>query len=377
MRVLHFYKTAFPDSMGGVEQVINQIAGGALQWGVASEVLSLAVRPQAPSMTLNGYLSHRARQDFQIASTGFSSSAFARFSALAKSADVIHYHFPWPFMDLVHFACRIHKPTLVTYHSDIVRQRLLLQLYRPLQHKFLADMDRIVATSPNYLCSSPVLAHYADNVSVIPIGLDKSGYPQAQAADLEYWRARLGSKFFLFVGVIRYYKGLHILIAAAQHTHYPIVIVGSGPLEAQLKMRVARLGLRNIHFLGFVANSDKVALLDLCHAVVFPSPLRSEAFGIALLEAAMHGKPMISCEIGTGTSYINLAGETGLVVPPNDAPALRCAMQYLWDHPHTAQAMGQRAEQRYWRYFTGERMVAQYVGLYRELLQQRGAVPSS
>jgi rhamnosyl/mannosyltransferase len=307
--------------------------------------------------------------DFQIASTGFSASAFLRFLQLAKKADVIHYHFPWPFMDVVHFVARLKKPTVVTYHSDIIRQEHLLKLYRPLKRKFLASMDRIVATSPNYLATSDVLGMFSDKVCVIPIGLDKNTYPQPMPDRLQFWRERLSSKFFLFVGVIRYYKGLHILLEAAQGTDYPIVIVGAGPIEAELKAQAAQLGLCNIHFMGQLSDEDKVALLTLCYGVVFPSHLRSEAFGISLLEGAMYGKPMISSEIGTGTTFINIGDETGLVVPPSDPVALRQAMSYLWEHPEEAAEMGMRAEERYWKHFTAEQMVKSYVDLYGELVR--------
>jgi O-antigen biosynthesis rhamnosyltransferase len=367
MRVLQFYKTSFPDTMGGVEQVINQIARGANKLGVKTDVLSLTPERVPRIIEIDGYLAHRARLDVQIASTGFSVSAFLRFAQLAKKADVIHYHFPWPFMDVVHFASRVKKPTVVTYHSDIIRQKHLLKLYRPLKWKFLGDMSRIVATSPNYLATSDVLAKYKHKVDVIPIGLDKSTYPVPSPERLNYWRDRLGPKFFLFVGVIRYYKGLHILMDAAQGTDYPIVIVGAGPIEEELKAQAAHLGLRNIHFLGHLPDEDKVALLTLCYGVLFPSHLRSEAFGISLLEGAMYGKPMISSEIGTGTTFINIADETGLVVPPSDPIAMRQAMQYLWEHPEQAAEMGRRAEARYWEHFTADQMVGEYVKLYREL----------
>ena len=372
MRVLHFYKTSFPDTMGGTEQVINQIARGANKLGVKTDVLSLTPDRVARTVEINGYLAHRARMDIQIASTSISASAFLRFYQLAKKADVIHYHFPWPFMDVVHFATRMKKPTVVTYHSDIIRQKYLLRLYRPLMRKFLASVDRVVATSPNYLATSDVLANLSDKVSVIPIGLDKATYPQPTPIQLEYWREKLGPKFFLFVGVIRYYKGLHILLEAAQGTDYPIAIVGAGPIEQELKVQAARLGLRNIHFLGHLPDEDKVALLTLCYGVVFPSHLRSEAFGISLLEGAMYSKPMISSEIGTGTTFINIGDETGLVVPPSNAEALRQAMRYLWEHPKQAADMGRRAEERYWKHFTAEQMVKSYVGLYQDLVKIGG-----
>ncbi|ARU32293.1 glycosyl transferase family 1 [Sulfuriferula sp. AH1] len=370
MRVLHFYKTSFPDTMGGIEQVINQIARGAQKLGVKTDVLSLTPDRHARTVEIDGYLAHRAKLDLHIASAGFSASAFSRFSQLAKQADVIHYHFPWPFMDVVHFATRVKKPALVSYHSDIIRQKYLLKLYSPLMFKFLGNVDHIVAASPNYLASSHVLKRFADKVSVIPYGLDKSSYPHPSSDRLAYWREKIGPKFFLFVGVLRYYKGLHILLAAAQGTDYPIVIVGAGPLEQELKAQAARLGLRNIYFLGRLPDEDKAALLSLCYGFVFPSHLRSEAFGISLLEGAMYGKPMISCEIGTGTTFINIANETGLVVPPDDPVAFRQAMRYLWEHPEMAADMGKRAEDRYWKQFTADQMVQSYVALYSDLVKR-------
>ena len=374
MRVLHFYRTSFPDTMGGIEQVIYQIARGVTKLGLNVDILSLTPDKDTRTIEIDGYSAHRAKLDFEVSSTGFSASAFLRFSQLAKQADVIHYHFPWPFMDVVHFATRVKKPTIVTYHSDIIRQEQLLRLYRPLKHLFLGSMDRIVATSPNYFSTSEVLGRYSNKVSVIPIGLDKTSYPQPTLERMEYWRARVGTKFFLFVGMLRYYKGLHILLEAAQTTNYPIVIVGAGVIEQELKNQVLQLGLSNIHFLGYQTDEDKVALLMLSYAVVFPSYLRSEAFGISLLEGAMYGKPMISSEIGTGTTYINIKDETGLVVPPSDPIALRKAMTYLWEHPGEAAEMGRRAEKRYWQYFTAEQMVESYASLYADLVHNSSLI---
>lgn len=370
MRVLHFYKSAHPESVGGIEQVIDQIARGVAHCGVSTDVLALGSKSMAQPFEVNGYLSHRAKCNFQIASTGFSLSAFALFARLAQQADLIHYHFPWPFMDLVHFVSRTGKPSLVTYHSDIIRQQRLLRLYRPLQRRFLSDVDHIVATSPNYLASSQVLKQYENKVSVIPIGLDKAGYPAATADKLRYWREQLGPRFFLFVGVIRYYKGLHILLEAAKGTRLPIVIVGAGPIEVALKAQAAALGLHHVRFLGRLPEEDKVALLQLSYAVVFPSHLRSEAFGVSLLEGAMYGKPMISSEIGTGTTFINISQQTGLVVPPDDSQALRMAMLTLWENPVQAAVMGERAQQRYSTLFTAQRMAESYVAVYQRLLAQ-------
>lgn len=85
----------------------------------------------------------------------------------------------------------------------------------------------------------------------------------------------------------------------------------------------------------------------------------------------MYGKPMISSEIGTGTSYINIHNETGLVVPPSDARAFREAMVTLWNNPTLAAAMGVQAAERYRKLFTAERMASNYMALYRELVEKR------
>lgn len=371
MRVLHFFKTYLPDSVGGIEQVIFQLCESGAKLGVDGQVLTLSTHPTPPVVQLGHHEVHRAKLDIQFASTGFSWSVFKQFRELAAEADVVNYHFPWPFMDLVHFASGHHKPCVVTYHSDIVRQQHLLKLYRPLMNRFLASADRIVAASPNYLHTSDVLQQFKDKTRVIPYGLDKAGYPQPDAERINRWRQRLGDKFFLFVGVMRYYKGLHILLDALKEVDYPVVIVGAGPLEQALHAQAAALGLRNIHFLGRLDDDDKVALLQLSYAIVFPSHLRSEAFGISLLEGAMYGKPMISSEIGTGTSYINIHNETGLVVPPSDPLAFREAMRTLWDNPVQAAAMGVKAEARYRHLFTADEMGRQWNELYRELLEEK------
>lgn len=370
MKVLHLYQASFPNDMGGIEQCIHQIAKGSSQLGIKTDVLSLASIPATTAIEINGYLVHQAKLNFQLASTRFSTSVFSLFSQLVKQADIVHYHFPWPLMDVVHFITQVKKPTVVTYHSDIIRQQYLLKLYRPLQRRFLASVDHIVATSPNYLTTSEVLQPLSNKVSVIPIGLDKGTYPPPMAHKLQYWREKIGAKFFLFVGVLRYYKGLHILLEAAQGLNYPIVIVGSGPIEQELKKQATGLGLNHVYFQGNLPDEDKIALLSLCYGVLFPSHLRSEAFGISLLEGAMYGKPMISCEIGTGTSFINIANVTGLVIPPSNPIALKQAICYLSENPEIAAKMGQQAEVRYWQNFTADKMVRSYVDLYDKLVNK-------
>lgn len=371
IKVLHFFKTYYPETMGGIEQVIFQIAEGCASYGFESEVLYLSNRGSARDEIVGHHVTHRSKLDLHVASTGFSFSAFKDFSELARRVDIVHYHFPWPYMDLVHFVNRLRKPTVVSYHSDIVKQKILLKLYQPLMNRFLSSVDCIVASSFNYAQSSPVLSRFEDKVRIIPYGLDRKTYPTPSSAKLEYWRDLLGPRFFLFVGALRYYKGLDYLLDAAKQTQLPVVILGEGHLEAQLKAKAVQLGLSNVRFLGGLPDEDKAALLYLCYAFVFPSHLRSESFGISLLEGAMYGKPMISCDIGSGTTFINIADETGLVVPPRDAVALGQAMMTLWQDPEQANQMGQRAMQRYERIFSSDAMASAYAGLYHELLKRQ------
>lgn len=365
MRVLHFYKTYKPDTVGGVENFIGELCSGAVRRGIDASVLTLSDDPAPCDM--GDHMHYRAKSNVSIASTPFSVSALGEFRRHASQADLIHYHFPWPFMDVVHFASGIRKPTVVTYHSDIVKQRTLLMLYRPLMMQFLRSVSSIVATSHNYQQSSDVLRQFKDKTEIIPIGIDRAAYSEAPAKLLGEWRERVGEKFFLFVGNLRYYKGLHTLIDAVQGTPVKVVIAGSGPLEAELKAQAARTGGSNILFTGLISDLDKNALLRLCRGVVFPSHLRSEAFGISLLEGAMFGKPMVSCELGTGTSYINVDGKTGFVIQPENSSQLRAALIELWVDDARVATFGDAAVQRYEQLFTADRMIDSYMALYRRL----------
>jgi len=373
MRVLHFFKTYWPDSFGGMERAIHAIACGTARLGVEPTVLSLSRDPVKNSVSFDGHWAFKARLDLEVASTGFSLSAFKRFGELAEQADIIHYHFPWPFMDLVHFAVRPKKPVVVTYHSDIVKQNRLMGLYRPLMKRFLAGADRIVASSPNYVATSETLRPYLGKMCVIPIGLNESDYPKSDQAAHDKWRRRFPAQFFLFTGVFRYYKGLHILLEAARGLEYDIVLVGKGPMEQQLKDQASRLALSNVHFVGALDDADKTALLDLCTGFVFPSHLRSEAYGLSLVEAAMAGKPMISCEIGTGTTFVNLHNETGLVIPPEAPDALASAMRHIAQDEANSRVYGLKARRRYDELFRAESMCEAYYKLYRSLLEQARA----
>ncbi|MFA5632405.1 MAG: glycosyltransferase [Porticoccaceae bacterium] len=369
LRVLHVYRTYFPDTQGGGEEVIHQACRNTRHLGVESRVFALSPNPSAEPLHREEADVFQAKRHVEIASCGMSLSALAPFRRQAAWADVLHYHFPWPFGDLLHLAGGevTRKPTVVTYHSDIVRQKAIYPLYRPLMRRFLQRVDRIIATSPNYVANSSLLQEYRDRVQVIPIGLDDSNCPRPGDDSVAACRRRYGDDFLFFVGVLRYYKGLNFLLEAASATRANIVIAGAGPEEQSLKAYARDHGLHNVHFVGRISDTEKMALLAACRAMVFPSHLPSEAFGISLIEAAMMAKPMISCEIGTGTSYVNLDRHTGLVVAPADPAQLAQAMNLLVGDEALAREWGQNARWRYETLFTGEAMGRQYAALYQSL----------
>ncbi len=368
IRVLHVYKTYYPDTTGGVEMVLCQLMRALKPMGVENRLLVLS--PMANPVCVEHPEAQviRCRTSFEMASNPMSLSALGEFRRQLDWADIVHYQFPWPFGDLLHWLHGGRKPSVVSYQSDIVRQKNLMRLYRPLMRRFLASVDRVCATSPNYRATSAVLSQLGKRVDVIPNGMDAAMCPSATSEVLEQWKSRLGQGFFLFVGVLRYYKGLHTLVEASVGIDVPVVIAGSGPERDVLEAQARKQGASRIHFLGHVSEQDKSALLQLAGAFVFPSHLRSEAFGMSLVEASMHSKPMISCEIGTGTSYVNLDQVTGLTVPPENPAALRAAMQQLLNDPVKARLMGLAARQRYEEHFTGQCMAASYLRMYQELL---------
>ena len=364
MRVLHVYKTYPPDDFTGVPRVIHALAETMAPMGVTSTVLALSKTYGGTVQRVDGHDVHFARQDVNVASAGLSLSAFGLFRRLLRDADVVNYHFPWPMADVLHLAVRPKIPSVVTYHSDIVRQKSLLKLYAPVRDLFLRDADAIIATSPNYLQTSAVLQKFVGKSRAIPIGI-----PDVAPSDperLAHWRGELGEGFFLFVGALRYYKGLQFLMQAARQTGLPVVVAGAGDTTEW-----ADMGGPSVRFVGPVDDADKIALLALSRAFVFPSHLRSEAFGVALAEAARAGRAMISSEIGTGTSFVNFSGETGLVTPPEDVGALAAAMRELAAGPERAAEMGLAARRRYEALFRAETMAEAYLGVYREVLGGR------
>lgn len=368
--VLHVYRTYFPDPPGGLQEAVRQIALSTQMYGVDNTIFSLSPQPVPDVLRRPEALVVRSRSWGAPASCDIGGiGAFSRFSRLAQETDVLHYLFPWPFADLLHAVVRPDRPAVLTYISDVVRQRYLGAAYAPLMWRTLRKMNVIVANCPAYANTSPVLSHPSvrDKVRIIPLGIRESSYPE-HGDERVFSRVGVSrdEPYFLFIGVLRYYKGLDFLVHAAKQLGATIVVAGSGPEGERLIKLAADIHAENVVFAGQVSESEKVALLKRCRALILPSHLRSEAYGMVLVEASMFGRPLVSCEIGTGTSFVNSHEETGFVVPPEDPVALASAMKTLLRDEALAERMGASARLRYERLFSGEALGKAYSELFRE-----------
>ena len=368
MKILHVTQTYYPDSRGGIEEVVRQIGLNTRALGVETRVFTLSKNPNPERVEIDGIQIFRAPLTLKVASCGMSISALSLFKEQAEWSDIVHYHFPWPFLDLLHFLVGVKNKLVITYHSDVVRQKKLLLFYRVLMNRFLGSVDAIVATSLNYVKSSHTLKKYKDKVQVIPIGINKDYHPKPTKKEIEEVKNTIGEGFFLFIGTLRKYKNLELLLDAVKGTGLKCVIAGSGPEEKKLKQYADKHGINNVAFLGRVTDIEKVSLIILCRAIVLPSNKRSEAFGVVLLEGAMHKKPIMSTSLETGTSFVNESEVTGIVIPHSSVVACREAMIRLEKEDGLAKKMGEQAYKRYQNIFTGEQMGRSYVDLYKSLL---------
>ncbi|HEY1016600.1 MAG TPA: glycosyltransferase [Herpetosiphonaceae bacterium] len=366
LRILHVYKDYFP-VLGGMENHLRILGEGLAARGhqVTAVVSNTSFATQIEQR--GGVMVYKAAQWLRKASTPVS-PGMLRLS-WGVPADIIHLHHPFPPGDLLYWL-RFPKPKLViSYQSDIVRQRRLLQLYRPLLTRTLAAADRILVHSPQYIASSPFLQPNAGRCTVVPLSVDAERFANPDPARAAELRRRFGERVILFVGRFRYYKGLHFLIEALPAIpDAALVLVGVGPEEERLRAQAAALGVADrIHWEGEIDDAglpDYFAAADL---FVLPSHLRSEAFGIVQTEALASGLPLVSTELGTGTSFVNEHGKTGFVVPPADPPALARAISVLLANPELRRAFGAFGRRRARERFAPETLIDSVEQTYLEL----------
>src|SRR5208282_1130214 len=146
------------------------------------------------------------------------------------------------------------------------------------------------------------------------------------------------------------------------------VLVGDGEQRAVFEQQVAKLGLEpNFLFLG--RRADIPEILACCDIAVLPS--RAEGLPNAVLEYMAAGLPTVVSGVG-GNAELVEDGVTGLLVPPEDSPALSAALLKLLHDPGLARQMVQRGHEFTIQNFSFERLVREVDALYTELLQRGG-----
>jgi rhamnosyl/mannosyltransferase len=224
----------------------------------------------------------------------------------------------------------------------------------------------VVVSSPA-LARDSALVQCARRVAVIPFGVATERYRQADPAfdrRVQDIRRQGPEPLLLFVGRLVYYKGVHVLIQAADAWPGSILIVGDGPLEPQLRADVARRGLQDrVRFLGRVSDDALPAYYRACDALVLPSIARTEAFGVVQIEAMAAGRPVVSTNLPTGVPWVNRHGVSGLVVAPDNADALRAALAQIGSDVALRARLAEGARGRADSLFTRERMVQSFKAL--------------
>lgn len=361
MRILHVYKDYFP-VLGGIENHIKTLAEAQIQAGHKVTVLVCDPSPRTHVETRNGVKVIKAGRLFTAASMPVSLTQPLIVARLRP--DILHVQGPYPLGELSAWLFGGGKtPFVLSYQSDIVRQKNLLRLYGPFLRRVLRRADRILANSPRYIETSPWLQPVKTKCQSVPIGIDVGRFITSE-------HAYAGPPTLLFVGRLRYYKGLDTLITAMRDLPgVHLKLAGDGPMYAQLQAQVQALELtERVHFLGEIADEDLPAVYHQAHVFVLPSNARAEAYGIVLLEAMASGLPCVSTEVGTGTSWVVQDGVTGRVAPPQDPAALAAALRELVDDPEKRRAMGRAGRQRVEMEFTQELMAQRVMAVYESLL---------
>ena len=374
MNILHIYKDYFP-VLGGIENHIRVLAEASASRGHDVTVLVTSLDRRTRIETSNGVKLVKTGRWINVSSAPVSPAMFAWARKLGRRADIAHLHFPYPFGETAHLFSGSRAKTVITYHSDIVRQRNLLRLYRPLLWCVLRKADRIIATSPNYVDTSPFLSRVRDKCTVVPPGADIERFASVDAVRVAALRDRLthhqAGPVLLSVGRLRYYKGVDTLLRALPalpNAH--CVIVGSGPMEAEWRALAASLDVADrAIFAGDVPDADLPLYYHAADLYVLPANARAEAFGVALVEAMAAGLPCVTTEVGSGTSWVVQDGVTGLVVPPRDPGALSVAIAGLLDDAEKRVTMGQAGRARARAEFSVERMIDRVFSAYASLLE--------
>ena len=349
LRILQVNKAYYPH-IGGIESLVRTFSR-ELQKRAEVQVLVCQEKGRGEDCVVEGVPVHYASSLGTYFSCPISFSFLRQFRKLAKWADVVEFHVPFPLADLACLLSGYRGGVVIAWHSDVVRQKTLLRFYKPLLMRFLRRADCIIAATEGHITSSPFLTQFADKCRIIPYGIDVQAYRSVERKPiLRQIQQDSETVRVLFVGRFVYYKGIEVLLHAfAQVQGCELFLVGHGTPEMEEKLHqiteAAHMAAQ-VHFLGNLEEADLRAAFADCDIFVLPSTANSEAFGIVQQEAMVYGKPVINTALPTGVPHVSLDGVTGITVPPEDVPALAQAIQKLADDKALREQYGRAAAKR-------------------------------
>jgi glycosyltransferase involved in cell wall biosynthesis len=365
-RITHLFKTYFPNTQGGLEEAIRQISKYSVKNGFDVKVISVSKNPFEGK--LDGVNCKSYKHNIGPLSSPISFGLLKDFKKIISETDILHLQFPWPTGELMTLLANVKKPVVITFHCDIHSYPLYRKLYTPFLNSLFRKAKYIIPTSVNLLESSSILHNFRSKCVPVNLWLDKERFEILDEPTNEFQTYVDGLKeFSLFVGVLRWYKGLDFLLDSAKKIKGNIVIVGKGPLFLDLKNRIINENINNVYLLGYQDDKNVKYLISKSRFVILPSISAAEAFGQILLEASFFRKPMISTELGTGTSFVNLNNETGFVVKPNDVDSFVKKSNELFMDDFLIEEFGNNSYNRLINNFTEDIQGPRYIDLYNKL----------
>lgn len=379
IKIVHIYKDFYP-VLGGIENHIRLLTEAQVQQGYNVTVLATSLTGRTETTTMNGVRVIKTGRQATVQSTPLSAALPLTLRRETAGADIAHVHSPYPTGEAANLWLGRAKKTVITWHSDVVRQKTLLRLYAPTLRRVIRRADRILPTSEAYARTSPWLSTHLDKCTAVPLGVNVQRFQPAVLLSQRTATIRerilanspggAATTVLLTVGRLRYYKGIDDLIRALPLLPDAIsVVAGTGPMIVPWKMLAKELGvLDRVIFVGDVTDADLPEFYHAADVYVLPANVRAEAFGVAIVEAMACGLPVVSTDVGTATSWVNQHNITGLVAPPRDPGALAQCIQQLQKAPFVRRQMGLAGRQRVLDEFTIEKMVQRVDAVYHELL---------
>ncbi|MEO6293118.1 MAG: glycosyltransferase [Burkholderiaceae bacterium] len=384
MRVLQFGRFHNEQQNGGVERHQQLLCQGLAAQGLDVVYLVAAAGLAGSDVMVDGYRLIQAASFGTAFSTALSPAQVFKALALHKEKpfDVLHLHFPNPLAHLASMLFPANVKRVITWHSDIVRQKRLLAMYLPFLQRVTRQADALVAaTQAHYSSSTQIPADIpVHKRRVIPFGLDFGSlaltqHTTALCAEL---KSQTTHKPVIFaLGRHVYYKGFDVLIEAMQHIDAQLILGGDGPLRQNLQDQAAQLGISSkVTFTGSIPEAALAAYFHACDLFCLPSVEQSEAFGLVQLEAMACAKPVICTQLNNGVNVLNVHGETGFAVPVRDSIALAGRINQLINDPTLRRQLGEQARSRALNVYSLPAMTASHIRLYQELVQSSNKTTS-